>query len=98
MIRLALPPNGQTSDAIQRSERQAHAAGLTGAEIDAARQGRSFDVQASAAIALALAMSSRDPSRIARERLQALTSGLTDADIEAVEQEALRVLSGSWAP
>lgn len=49
-VRLALFPTEATV------AEEAAKAGLTGAEIDAAREGRSFDIQAQAAIVLALAL------------------------------------------
>jgi hypothetical protein len=92
MIRLALLQDAASPEDVLRSERLAQVAGLTGAEIDAARHGRSFDVGANAAIALAQSIASKDPAGIAHQRLQASASGLSSADILAVEREAFRLL------
>ncbi|MDI1364993.1 MAG: hypothetical protein PSX79_09030, partial [bacterium] len=92
MIRLALLPDGASPEDVLRSERLAQAAGLTGAEIDAARHGRSFDVGANAAINLAQSIALQDPGMIAHQRVQASASGLSPADILAVERETLRLL------
>jgi hypothetical protein len=88
MIRLAVRPQGRSPDEDLKTERLAQAAGLTGAEIDAARQGRSFDVRANGAIALALSVAAADDAGIARDRLAARSCGLSPADIGAVEREA----------
>jgi hypothetical protein len=95
MIRIALLPADASVEDIARSERLARAAGVTGAEIDAARQGRSFDVRASGAIAFALAIVSEDPARIDQDRLRARAVGLKAADIRALERETLRLLQGT---
>ena len=98
MIHLALRPESHGHKDLSRLDHAARAAGLTGAEIDAARQGRSFDVKAGGAIALALALASRDSARIVRARLQAGARGLQAADIRAVERETRHVLQDTGSP
>jgi hypothetical protein len=67
----------------------ARAAGLSGAEIDAARSGRCFDMRANAAVVLACASrSSSGPPGVplaAALTAQARRAGLSHAEIEAVQ-------------
>ncbi len=98
MIHLALRPESHIPEDLSRLDHAARAAGLTGAEIDAARQGRSFDVKAGGAISLALALASKDSARIVRARLQAGALGLRAADIRAVERETRHVLLDTERP
>ena len=72
-IELALTAHGGDRPDRRRQEEQARALGLSGAEIDAARRGRSFDVQTS--IALALATANGDEER-RRHRARALKAGI----------------------
>ena len=48
---------------------------MCGAEIDAARRGRSFDLRTSRALSLALAAAARDGGRLSQERGQAVMPG-----------------------
>jgi len=75
-VRLALFP------ADPEVARAASRAGLTGAEIDAIREGRCFDVQAQAAIALALAIRAGGATDTARR--QAKRFGLCIRELAAV--------------
>ena len=72
-IELALTTDGHEPLDRHRQEARASALGLSGAEIDAARRGRSFDVQTS--IALALATANGDEER-RRHRARALKAGI----------------------
>lgn len=63
---------------------------MSGAEIDAARRGRSFDAQIS--VALALALASNEEQRRA-QRARALKAGI-DADVSGeIEELAARLTS-----
>ncbi|WP_419320566.1 hypothetical protein ACN2C7_06365 [Caulobacter sp. ErkDOM-E] len=74
-----------------KAEQEARSAGLTGAEIDAAWAGRSFDVKASAAITFALAVRSFSEIAIAASRSRALRMGLSPQELELVEARALEL-------
>ena len=76
-VRLALSQDTVESLAIDASR-----AGLTGDEIDAARAGRSFDIQAQAAIALALKL--RAGACTIAARRQAEHVGLRDGEVSAI--------------
>lgn len=70
-----------TADLITR----ARSLGLTGAEIEAAQQGRSFDVRDAAALALARACRNGSPAEIALRRRKAVAAGLSKTGIQAIE-------------
>ncbi|MGG7535929.1 hypothetical protein [Rhizobium sp. NLR8a] len=77
-IELALTAGRGDSDIAHQQEKDAKALGMSGAEIDMARKGSSFDFQLSKAIAVALA-----PDAEHRERaMKAGIDGQTCADIE----------------
>ncbi len=83
-IELCLTGTSDPADAIDL-ERRARSLGLSGAEIDAARQGRSFDVRASAAAAFAVAARGAGPRGALAARAQALRLGLASNDLDAIE-------------
>lgn len=75
-VRLALfPTEPAVADEASRE-------GLTGVEIDAAREGRSFDIQAQAAIVLALACRAGVVTDAARCRAERV--GLCDSQVLAI--------------
>lgn len=76
-VRLAL-----SQDTVEALIADASRAGLTGDEIDAARAGRSFDIQAEAAIALALKLKAGACTIAARR--QAEHVGLRDGEVFAI--------------
>ena len=95
VIQLALQGAKPGLNPAGKSVMMARTAGLTGAEIDAAAQGRSFDVSATAAIALAMAISSKDAAEIASARQQAWSSGLSSPDILTIEEATRRMLGSA---
>ena len=76
-VRLAL-----SQDTVESLTADASRAGLTGDEIDAARAGRSFDVQAEAAIALALRLRAGECTIAARQRAEHV--GLRPPEVSAI--------------
>jgi hypothetical protein len=88
-LALALLARCACCETRNRLEQQARSAGLTGAEIDAAWAGRSFDVKCSAAIGFALAVRSFSEIAIATSRARALRMGLTREELDLVEARAL---------
>ena len=87
-IEIALAGSQGCPVAAASREQQARAAGLSGAEIDAARHYRCFDVRAAAAVRLACSL--RDaglnkPALVAN----AHRAGLSRAEIEAISALAL---------
>lgn len=83
-IELALLASCDDRRLLQRQDQAAHDAGMTGAEIDMARRGSSFDVKISAAVALALV-----PSEERRRR--ARRAGLCDRSCATIEQLAAQI-------
>lgn len=76
-IELALTADSQDPLQRQQQDTRAKALGMTGAEIDAARGGKSFDVRTSVVLALAMASNNDDEHR-RRQRARALKAGLTE--------------------
>ena len=75
-------------------EQQARAAGLSGAEIDAARQHRCFDVRAAAAVRLACALREagrNEPALV----VEARRAGLSPTEIAAIAALALANLASA---
>lgn len=77
-IELALTAASGDSFSTQQQEKDAKALGMTGAEIDVARNGSSFDFQLSKAIALALKANVEQRERAMKAGIDAQTC----ADIE----------------
>jgi hypothetical protein len=88
-VELALADSRCCAEARAQQECAARGAGLSGAEIDAARGGRCFDMRANAAVVLACASrsSSAPPGAPLEAALaaKARRAGLSDAEIEAVQ-------------
>jgi hypothetical protein len=88
-VELALADCGGCAESRARQECLARTAGLSGAEIDAARTGRCFDMRANAAVVLACASraSPAPPGAPLAAALaaQARRAGLSDAEIQAVQ-------------
>jgi hypothetical protein len=87
-IAISLDPGHEFGAVASEQLDRAKALGLTGAEIEAARQGRSFDVRDAAAVALAKAVWLGHPEEIAGTRRRAALAGLDRAAIRATEQLA----------
>lgn len=90
-LALALLARCTCSETREKFEQEARAAGLTGAEIDAAWAGRSFDVKCTAAIGFALAVRSFSDIAIADSRARALRMGLTREELELIQARALEL-------
>lgn len=73
-------------------EKNARRLGMSGAEVDAARRGRSFEVQLSRALTLALAAASFEPTR-RMEREGAAKAGIPDAVCQEIERFAEQLAS-----
>lgn len=85
-VELALTAGSADPLVRRQQDIDACAAGLCGAEIDAARHGRSFDVQISRALALAIAV--RDGRDGAAERDCARRAGITEEICDEIEELA----------
>lgn len=83
-VELALSAADESPSEAERQEAKARALGMSGAEIDVARQGRSFEVVISAAITLAVAVGTDR----AKARTRAAKAGITPAIREEIESFA----------
>lgn len=79
---------GDAAPLRQRQEAEARRLGLCGAEIDAMRQGRSFDMRVSIALALATATSDEERER---RRARAIEAGIGTEACRAIEALADRL-------
>ena len=88
-IEMAMTANRDDPLLRQRQNARAMQLGLSGAEIDAARAGRSFDLRRSRALALALG----SPARRGGLRTRARQVGMCDAACLEIERLADRLSS-----
>lgn len=85
-VRLALKSDCGCSRTLSALERDARSSGLTGAEIDAALEKRSFEVRTNAAIAYACALQSGNLRVVDEAHLRALRVGWTHEQLEELGQ------------
>lgn len=97
-IALALDKGNRGPPKSPDWETEARRLGLCGAEIDVARQGRSFDARTSRAMALALAVGRRNGGRLRDERARAVKSGIPDDFCREIEGFAKGLLAPGSAP
>lgn len=74
---------------------EARRAGLTGAEIDVALAGSSFEAKTAAVIAYASALQSGIGGDVTRTQTRARTLGVSDAELQVVAAEAAEILGRS---
>lgn len=89
-IELALTAGRGDPALHRRQDADARSLGMSGAEIDAARDGRSFDLRRSRAMALALAGPGEDLGRL---RACALQAGFDAGQCREIEALAVAVLA-----
>ncbi|USI74691.1 hypothetical protein [Sphingomonas morindae] len=85
LIEMALTARGGDEPRRRRQDAEARRLGVCGAEIDAARDGRSFDAINSQALDLARAAAGPDSGRRRRASIQARKAGLTEAQCREIE-------------
>lgn len=95
-LELALLADCGCAETLATLDRQARKAGFTGAEIDAALEGRSFETRTAAAVTFACALKSGEQERVAQARGRAHRLGITDGELQAIAVESARILAG-WA-
>lgn len=91
-LRLALLGDHSSEKRLAGLEREARRAGLTGAEIDAALAGRSFEACTAATMAFARALKSGVEAEIAQARSHAEKLGATDAELQVIAAETAEIL------
>ena len=87
-IELALIPEGGDPSLFPPRYADAKRLGMSDAEIDIAREGRSFDVQTSSAQAVAIASLAGDETRYQKECAKALVLGLGEEMCRRIEELA----------
>jgi hypothetical protein len=93
-LELALLADCGCAETLATLTRRARKTGFTGAEIDAALEGRSFGTRAAAAVTYACALKSGEQERVAQARSRALRLGLTDGELQAIAAESAGILTG----
>jgi hypothetical protein len=83
-IELALDRDCACHKTIAKLDKRADRLGLTGAEVDAARQMHSFDVRIAAAIDFACALGTHEPVRIHAAVIRAFMVGYTMPELQEV--------------
>ena len=98
-IEMAIPlslASGDTGGMLFRAqEEEAPRLGLCGAEIDAPRQGHSFDVRTSLALVLPAAAGVGDEERRQRELAKADCLGISFGVCQAIQDLAMQFVAGS---
>lgn len=92
-LKLALLGDCDCSKTVGRLEREARLSGLTGAEIDAALCGRSFEARTAATIGFACALKAGDAGMVERARARALQFGATEEELAAIARKAKQILA-----
>jgi hypothetical protein len=91
-LKLALLADCGCDKTLASLDLHARNAGLTGAEIDAALVGRSFEVRTAAAVSFACALKSGEQERVAQARGRAHRLGITDDELHVIAFEAAKIL------
>lgn len=92
-LKLALLGDCGCGKTVRRLEREARQSGMTGAEIDAALDGRSFEAQTAAVVAYACALKAGEAEPIEQARTRAEQIGVTASELSATAQQAKRILA-----
>ena len=96
-LKLALLGDCGCERTLADLDREARTIGLTGAEIDAALAGRSFEARTAAAISFACAIKAGDRSRMEAAHARAMRLGVSCSELAEVADEAARILAGGEA-
>lgn len=92
-LKLALLGDCGCGRTLGRLEREARSSGLTGAEIDAALEGRSFEARTAAAVAYACALKAHDSVQLEQARSRAAQIGVTARELSAIARKARQILA-----
>jgi hypothetical protein len=93
-LRLALLRDCGCETTLAALDMGARQAGLTGAEIDAALDGKSFEARTAATLAFACAVKDGREHEVNVARARALRLGVTAQNLETVAREAAAILAG----
>jgi hypothetical protein len=92
-LKLALLSDCGCLRTLGELEKEARSSGMTGAEIDVALGGRSFEARTAAAISYACAIKMVRPDLLSQYRSQASQLGLTSDDLNAIAEETRQILA-----
>lgn len=92
-LKLALLGDCGCPKTLARLEREARLSGLTGAGIDAALAGHSFEASTAAAVAFACALKAGDADLLEQARMRALQFGVTDDELADIAHGAKQILA-----
>jgi hypothetical protein len=92
-LKLALLGDCGCDRTMGRLEREARSSGMTGAEIDAALAGRSFEARTAAIVAYACALKAGETDRIEQARSRASQIGITAQELSAIARKAKQILA-----
>lgn len=92
-LKLSLLGDCGCPQTLDRVESEARSAGLTGAEIDAALSGRSFEARTAASVAFACALKAGEATLQEQTRARAVQLGVTDDELSAIAREAQQILA-----
>ncbi|OYU14007.1 MAG: hypothetical protein CFE37_13230 [Alphaproteobacteria bacterium PA4] len=91
-LKLALLNDCACLKTLAELEHDARLSGLTGAEIDAALGGRSFEAMTSVAISFACAAKGGEPEQVAAARARAMRLGMSGQELDEIARETSRIL------
>lgn len=94
-LKLALLGDCGCHKTLANLENEARSSGLTGAEIDAALGGRSFEARTAAALAFACAIKAGEDGPLELAREHAVRFGVTDQELRALAEEVKRILAST---
>ena len=94
-LKLALLGDCGCHKMLANLEEEARSSGLTGAEIDAALVGRSFEARTAAALAFACAIKAGEDESLEQASTRALRLGVTEEDLSVIAREAKRILAST---
>lgn len=94
-LRLALLSDCGCLKTLAELEQEARRSGLTGAEIDVAREGRSFEARTTAVLAYACAVKSGNGQLITAAMHRAALIGISDSELAGVASEVKVILVGT---
>lgn len=92
-LRLALLADCGCEDTLRELKGDARATGLTGAEIDTALRGSSFEARTTAALRYACALKATDRSVIVSAREQLHAAGFSDVAISEITKAVQAILA-----
>lgn len=92
-LKLALMGDCGCPQALEEIEAHARELGLTGAEIDVAYTGLSFEARSSASLSFACALKSGSSDLVEQTRQRALRLGMVEKELNQIAIEARHIMS-----